>query len=317
MINDNLVICVPTYKRKNPKILKMVADNPNVEFHFCVRRELYEQGFYQHLLNIKNIRIVPFNNLTNIGNTRREIVNFANWLGKKYCMMIDDTQTEIYDYKKQTNDLKIITDDIIQRFEEDNFQYYAASFTIGKRKKKEQHLYFQGQLCQVFILNLEVLNRYGINFKDCDEVGIEDLAFNIDCIAKGLINLSDSRYVRRGLPPCLNKEGGNHHESDNYDEQYLQNRILTLKVYDLKFKMLKVWFEDTYKSMIGVQFNICTDKLTKEKFLTAGILIKPLRIILIEERFTFTELILHELDKSFFKRVYPKEIKFLLRSDTI
>ena len=43
---DNLIICIPTYKRKWLSILPLIRQNQDLIFHLFVRKDDFDKGYY-------------------------------------------------------------------------------------------------------------------------------------------------------------------------------------------------------------------------------------------------------------------------------
>lgn len=218
MYND-MMICIPSYKRKNPRILSFIQKNPQIQFFFCVRKDEYENGFYNEpQFTLNNISFMLLENVHCIGETREQIMQNCIKLQKKYCFMIDDTQ---FDFKYDDYSFDEILKYCLERLQNNKYADKAFSFIFSRKHSNE--LYFGSQFCQAYILNLDIIKEYDLHFKPMNEVGIEDLTFYCEAAQKGLIALCDGRIVRVGEIPSVKKEGGCHVGNEHREEIDVQN----------------------------------------------------------------------------------------------
>ena len=225
---DNLIICIPTYKRKWLSILPLIRQNQDLIFHLFVRKDDFDKGYYyEKQFMLDNIRFIPITNVDCIGTTRDCILQYAIIKGYKYCLMIDDTQYGLHYITNKIKYLSTILKNCIDRFETDKYKDKAFSFVFSRKAfstdLKRQKTYFLSQLCQTYILNCEICKKYDLHFKPMNEVGIEDLDFYIEACDKGLIALSDTRFIRIGEHPSIKREGGCHYNMEGTTERHTQN----------------------------------------------------------------------------------------------
>lgn len=232
---SDLIICVPSYRRKNPLILALVECCPDLTFHFCVRASEFNNGFYDEPQFKKdNIRFMLLENVSCIGETREAILQESIRLGYKFCLMIDDTQFCIHDASNRIQFFDTILDNCLRRFETDPLKDKAFSFIFSRKSfslsQNKQETYFITQLCQTYILNLELIQQYDLHFKRMDVVGVEDLIFYFEACCKGLVALSDTRFLRVGQMPSVKKKGGCHEGNEKRREQDVQNERFDILV---------------------------------------------------------------------------------------
>lgn len=232
---SKLIICIPSYKRDNPVILSTIAHTENLTFHLCVRRSEYENGYYDKpQFKLSNLKFILLDNVNCIGETREAILQESIKLGYKYCMMIDDTQFGLHDITNRIQNLKTILSNCIERFETDKFKDRAFAFIFSRKAfstiPKKCKTYFISQLCQTYILNLDIIQKYDLHFKSMNTVGVEDLMFYYEAARKGLIALSDTRFIRIGLMPSVKKKGGCHTGNEKRNEQDVQNERFAILV---------------------------------------------------------------------------------------
>lgn len=225
---DSLIICIPTYKRKWPTILSTIRANQDLTFNMFVREDDYNNGYYnEEQFKLPNLKFIPINNVVCIGTTRDAILQYAINNGYKYCFMIDDTQYGIHDTTNRIKYLSTILENCIERFDEDKFKNKAIAFNFSRKSFVNTYgktdTYFISQLCQTYILNCDLCKKYNMHFKAMNEVGIEDLDFYIESADRGLITLSDTRFIRIGEHPSIKREGGCHYNMEGKTERDTQN----------------------------------------------------------------------------------------------
>lgn len=233
----DVIVCVPTYKRKWPAILSLIRYTPNVTFTLCVRKEDYDAGYYDDAqFNLPNIEYMLLTNVKCIGTTREFIVQESIRRGYKYCMMIDDTQYGIHDIHNRMHTFSGILRNCVNRLETDVLRdkAFGLNFTrkTFKQKFSSEETYFVSQLCQTYILNLDVIKKYDLHFGAMDTVGVEDLIFYYEACRKNLVCLNNTRFIRIGQMPSVKKEGGCHYGNERKCEQDVQNeRFAILEQY--------------------------------------------------------------------------------------
>ena len=272
-MNDKLLICIPTYKRKWPSILPIIRQNDDLTFMLCVRKDEYLSGYYNEpQFNLQNIQYMLLDNVHCIGETREAILQYAINNNYNYCFMIDDTQYGLHDTTNRIKYLSTILDNCIERFETDKLKDKAFAFLFSRKAFsttiKNQKTYFISQLCQTYILNCKICKDYDLHFKRMDEVGIEDLDFYIEAVNKGLVALSDTRFIRIGEHPSIKRDGGCHYEMEGKTNRDTQNiRADKLAVYintrqDIDKNFLKRVDSVLYHGTYYYKFNT---KYAKEK----------------------------------------------------
>ena len=232
LINE-LIICIPTYKRKWPVILSLIDACPELTFNFCVRRSEFESGYYDEPQFKKdNIQFIMIDNVSCIGETREAILQICKSFDIKYCLMIDDTQFGLHDASNRIDNFKTILLNCLRRFENDPFSDRAFAFTFSRKAYSTTPLnkdrYFVSQLCQTYILNIDICKKYDLHFEPMNVVGIEDLMFYFKAACKGLVALSDTRFLRIGLMPSVKKKGGCHVGNENKSEYSVQLERMSL-----------------------------------------------------------------------------------------
>lgn len=220
-LND-LCITIPTYKRKWPNFLQLVRQCDNLTFHVFVRENDYNNGYYNEpQFDLPNIKFVLLNDVHELGETRERMLQYAINNNYKYNLQMDDSQYGLQDTTGKINYFDSILLNCINRFETDIYKDKAFAFNFARKAYsnniKKQKTYFLSQFCQTFILNCEICKQYDLHFHCLDYCGLEDLSFIIHAVNKGLIELSDTRFIKTGTAPCLPSSKGGCHDC-NYKE---------------------------------------------------------------------------------------------------
>lgn len=226
-----MIICIPTYKRKWPSILACIRLNQDLDFTMFVRKDDYETGYYDEpQFKLDNLNFVVIDGVHELGMTREKMLQYAINKGYKYCMQIDDSQFGLQDITGQYVRLSEIINECLLRFETDKHKdkAFVMNFIRNVENVESFQQYFLSQLCQTFILNCKVCKQYDLHFYSLDECGLEDLSFVIHAADKGLIELSDARFIRIGRPGSVVGEKGGCHEEDDKNK-YLQLNIKRAK----------------------------------------------------------------------------------------
>ena len=235
---------VPTYKRKNPLILKMLDEDKNLTIHLCCRAEELASGFYNELILNERIRFVNLGSgLTELGLTRKRIIEYCKTNNIKYCFMFDDCVFSVDDSEHPDYTISQVFDEIVDIMENDELSEYAVGFTFVKRKfihtrtgelviKRNRHLgnrnYFLTYAGQAVCLNVDMLYEHNINYHSLDEVGFEDAAMLGDCIKEGLVFCSRRSISIDGAVPNAPKDGGSHHDNFKIEEKYDKHNKMTM-----------------------------------------------------------------------------------------
>lgn len=255
-------ICVPTYNRKNPKILKMLEKDKNLVLSFCVRGELLDSGFYDDFKNNPQIELLNLGyGLTNLGHTRQRIMQYCKDKKIKYVTMLDDTLDDIYDIIDMGKPISQILDEVIDRLENDPLKDLCVMYQFHRPERKrcisdkEHKKYFVCCPVQAFTINVDKAFEYGLTFKSYDEAGSEDEAFFVDTLKKGLITCSNTNVNISGDIAAVRKEGGTH-ESDDILENIADYRETKLAQY--AGEMYGVYYTKRYRTNIGCLFSMAT-----------------------------------------------------------
>lgn len=233
------MLCVPTYNRKEPKVLEMAKKDPYLEVNLFVRQEFIDSGFYNHLKGIKNVILRSLGyGVTCIGDTRQRIINFCVRNDIKYCAMFDDgicnfvEDEPFYEYCRPT--ISQTFEKVIDIMENDPLSDRMVGFGFIKRlsyyadghvaRYDDSHLiendYFMFAPFQTAIWNIELIKKHNLRFHTLQDVGFEDCAFFADCLKAGLVFGSRKWLKVDGVVPNETKAGGNHTLAENIEHKY-------------------------------------------------------------------------------------------------
>lgn len=246
-------IYVPTYGRKNPKILSLLRDK-NIRLHLCVRHETLKE--YEHLKSYARLSLVDLGTgIEELGETRKRIIEHCLNEGLKYCIMFDDGLTKVSDLSDEN---KTISDSIeeaikfLKKKQKEHKEVFCYTFYrlgnrfLGVHKADE---YFVGFPLQAEIIDLDYIRKYNINFKSMKEVGLEDIAFFVDAVKAGLIFVSNQDIHIEGKLPNVIEEGGSHQEDIDAFEKKRDNDHKKLMQY--VGKMYGIMLTKKYRESLG------------------------------------------------------------------
>lgn len=243
-MNNVCMICIPTYNRKTPHILKLISEQSNCIFNLCVRHEELESGFYDSFKNIKSIKLIDLGfNIHDLGETRRRIINLCISQNAKYCLMLDDGVDSIINCENPFMPLSAIINIVIDKINKDTLVNKVIGFTFYKQRNVKEdgtsillntinnYKYFGFTPSQTVLLNIEMLKKYHINYSSISKHGIEDLAFFGDCLKKGLIFCSDKNFVYSGLEANMPKLGESHN-NETFEENEKRYDNMNIKCFN-------------------------------------------------------------------------------------
>lgn len=226
----NWKLYVPTYMRPQPKILDMLKKDDKLKMTFVVRDELYSNGYYDHLKNVKNLDFLAIGSLQDLGDTRKEIMIHAIQNKIKYCVMFDDCLNSLINEDDETMSISECIDNCCRRLEDDPLKEYAIMFEFYRKsrhysKRPLDSKYFLENPIQAFIINVPLAHCHDINFHTKKIVGVEDEAFFAETLQHGLITCSNSKFVIDGDLPGVKKQGGDHYDDDFENEDKLYDEL--------------------------------------------------------------------------------------------
>lgn len=220
-LND-IMICIPTYKRKWPTILSLIRLTPNLTFNMFVRDDDYNNGYYNEpQFKLNNLRFITINDVHELGETRERMLQYAIKHNYAFCLQIDDSQFGLQDITGNIKSFSGILEKCLERYETDKYKEKAFvmnfSSDIDFRRLSKPESYFESQMCQTYLFNCNVCKQYDLHFHSLDYCGLEDCSFIIHAADKGLIELSDCRYIRNGRHASTAGEKGGCHGNDTAD----------------------------------------------------------------------------------------------------
>ena len=212
-------IFIPTYQRLDMKALNLLKDK-DIKLNFCVRGECLDSGFYDSLAEQLCNKQVSFINLgyniIDLGDTRQRILNYCFNHNIRYCVMFDDTVSDVYnlDYNKSISEC---IEECIEQMKENQTLNIMYAFSHENRKHHAQDIntrYFLHCPAQAFIIDTFLAEKHNITFKPLSVCGIEDMAFFIDTLKEGLLTCTN-RQINIIVETTLKaKKGGTH--TDGY-----------------------------------------------------------------------------------------------------
>lgn len=218
-------VFVPSYGRPNATFLKRSL-NHRFPMYVFVRKEELPQ--YSWIKSRPDTVMVALKNVHNIGQTRRVMLRYAAHKGIPKIFMIDDDVSRldlsVWDEEKQRvrasgtaanpeSWSKVLTTWENLWKEEALLGASYRPFSWSMRKDLINQA-ANAQLQQCVGVNAELLFRNGLNYRDSDEVGNEDLFLQLECITKGLTTarLNSIQYdcpaMGAGKGGCNKSEAG-------------------------------------------------------------------------------------------------------------
>lgn len=243
-----------SYKREYPSILQMLKKDEHLVLHMCVRPDELANGYYDHLKDIPNLKLIGLREgLTDSGETRAAVMQYAYDNGFDFAAIFDDTISNLYDSRDEHKSISQCLFDCVERLENDPLSEYCITFQFHRKERKYTNVsddskYFVGMPLQCCIINVKKSFEHGINFKSGKVCGFEDAAFFIDTIKEGLITCSDTNYLVEGQLPNTKKKGGSHPEGEQIESRY---DIQQEKFMKYVGNMYGVYLTKAYRKSIG------------------------------------------------------------------
>lgn len=205
------IVTCPTYKRKYPKILKMLETDNKIVIHFGVRQEEYESGFYDEWKQLSvadRIKFILLKDCKNIADTRNALLKYAHELDYDYVIQLDDTVTKlkyIYDSNMQSKDVINLA---INRLLLDKRSPIGCVFVRPGTKKEKLHK----SLIQAWIVDVKRLFDTDIRFEPNDVVGWDDFVFSWKLNNAHMLTIGypEFRRIAKSNYPWANQPGGTH-----------------------------------------------------------------------------------------------------------
>ena len=242
-------IFIPTYNRKELKCLSLLKDT-NVRLNLCVRHSAIESNFYDFCKH-QNVRLVDIGKPRDIGCTRRNILDYCFVHHIKYCIMLDDTVSNIYSTENSMS-ISECLNNIIHYMSTNDYADLSAIFALSTENRKHHAFidngYFYHCPVQGFVINVPLVYKHHITFKSLRECGSEDMAFFIDTIKAGLITCTNTKINMSVDTPMKKKQGGTHNNNALSVEK--RNDIMTTQLRKYIGNMYGVYFTKRYRHQI-------------------------------------------------------------------
>lgn len=245
-------IYVPTYNRQLPAITQMLDDDTSLHIKFCIRDEV-DEHFYDELKKKYSSQVEFINlgtDIEDLGETRKRILSIAE-KETQYCVMLDDSLTNITDKIHPEKSIHETIESAIQ-FLEEKMDKNTFVFCYTFYRDGNQFLgvtptdeYFVGFPLQACIISTLHTRAFGLNYHTMKLVGLEDIAFFIDSVKHGLICVSNQDIVIDGKGPNSFLKGGSHNESI---QEFIEMR-------DLQHKRLMRYIGNMYGIMLTKMYH--------------------------------------------------------------
>lgn len=247
---DIFPICVPSYNRPDPVILRALDEYPELPFILFIRNTKEQKTLYKHWRG--RCRIVLLDDVENIGQTRRAIVDWCIQNRIPSIFMMDDDIDELdFLYPHETNNgnvcMRAARQNMGRPYKGVNpftlrmwmrmIQSSRTDLTISspayrpdswQMKNADADLVYNGGSCiQCIHLNIKNLHRNGVNYRDTEECGNEDYALQFDVMTAGLTTCV-FRDLMYGCPAVGSKPGGCENASGIADVKERYNRYIKL-----------------------------------------------------------------------------------------
>lgn len=224
-------ICVPSYNRDNPLILKALDTYPELPIILFIRNTKEQKAIYKKWKDRCKIVLLP--EVDNIGATRAAIIDWCIQHKISRIFMMDDDIDELdFLYPHPTRNGTLCMRAARQNM---NRPYKGINpFTLRMwmrmikdarddltlaspayrpdswhMKNKDADLkYNQGACIQCVYINVKNLHKAGINYRDTESCGNEDYALQFDVMSKGLTTAVFHDFMY-GCPAVGSLEGGN------------------------------------------------------------------------------------------------------------
>ena len=254
-MNNNWKLYVPTYMRKSPRILEMLKKDKNLEMTFFVRKDLFENGYYNELKNIDRLEFVLLENVHDLGDTREQMMIHAKKNNIKYVVMFDDCIDSLIDVNDLSKPISNCINECVNRLMTDKLKEFCIMFEFYRKSRHYSNMplsskYFLENPIQAFIVNVDLAFKEKINFHTKEIVGVEDEAFFAETLQHGLITCSNSDFIIDGELPGVKKEGGDHHNNDFSQEDKLYDKLEKLRR-EYNGNMYGVYQTKRYRKTIG------------------------------------------------------------------
>lgn len=246
---DNYIVTCLTYKRKSPKIFKMLENDPKLTIHFGVRREEFDSGFYDDWKLNPQCKFILLDNCVDAADTRNKILDAALAMGYKYCVQLDDTVTNLRTTISKTNTPTNAIEDAIRVLEH---AVYKAKIGVEFVRSGYKTVNTHKTLIQAWVIDLQLWQHSGVRFRPIAEVGWDDFVFSWELFNLGYRVLATPHLIRvaKSTYPWANEAGGTHVGEDLSVASCIEKN-------NARCAKAKKWLEDNYNAQ-----NVSIRKLT-------------------------------------------------------
>lgn len=223
-------ICVPSYNRPDPAILKSLETYPELPIVLFIRNTKEQKALYKKWRN--KCKIVLLDDVENIGQTRAAIVNWCVENKISNIFMMDDDIDELdflypHETKNGTVCMRAARQNMGRAYKGVNpftlrmwirmLESSRTDLTISSpayrpdswhMKNKDADIEYNSGACiQCIHLNIKNLHKNRLNYRDTEECGNEDYALQFDVMSSGLTTcvFHDLMY---GCPAVGSRPGG-------------------------------------------------------------------------------------------------------------
>lgn len=243
-------ICVPSYNRPDPVILRSLETYPELPFILFIRNTKEQKSLYKKWR--KKCKIVLLDEVENIGQTRGAIIDWCIENRISNIFMMDDDIDELdFLYPHETNNGNVCMRAARQNMgrpykgvnpftlrmwmrmiesSRDDLTISSPAYRPDSWQMKNadaEVVYNNGSCIQCIHVNVKNLKRNGINYRDTEECGNEDYALQFDVMSSGLTTcvFHDLMY---GCPAVGSKPGGCENASGIADVKERYNKYIKL-----------------------------------------------------------------------------------------
>lgn len=260
-------IYVPTYNKTEIPIVKMLDLDSNLEIVLCIRDEEKDkynvktlvQDKIKNRLNILNLG----RNIHDLGETRKRIVQHCIDMNERFCIMLDDGLVDINNlaYSNMTNHISTFLYDCRQEIHLDELSDLIFAFTFRRKTDKfigvsESDRYLCGLPLQAVIINVDCCRKNDLNYTSMSICGLEDTAFMIDGLKKGLITIGTVAQIEGKLPNTLSK-GGSHIQNESEEAFEFRRDIDNAKLRKYIGDIYGVEYTKKYRESLGFSLQYC------------------------------------------------------------
>lgn len=255
-------LCVPTYRRDNPLILRMLEKDETLELYLCCRHEEIENGFYDKLASLDRVNIVDLGEgLQELGETRQRILEYCRKEDVSFCCMFDDGICNVLEAYSDATPSQVFNEccefmlndelsDVMIGFTFTKNMYLDPKKNVWKQLQNSnvpEREYFTVYPGQAIMINVKKAFEYGISYKNMNECGFEDGAFFGDSIKAGLVWGGRRWIMIDGVVPNAPKAGGSHHDNFKVEDKYDKHNRMCFEY----LNMMGISIQKRYRDYVG------------------------------------------------------------------